>query len=327
MRLLALIGVLGVAGTSALAQNNPAASVHDNSGLNGSLSRADLEKLNGDNKDRADAELARDPVLARARAQAQSEVLLKALQISCTVSNARLVAAGTIRAKSGSGEVESQVYEVACTGGMGYLLESQGSDAPLGISCLHAEQVRASDVAKARAPGYFCTLPENRDVYVFVSGLIRSGKGADCTVKELQWFGQSATTHTEYSEVSCQEGGGFMVQTPQPGSQAQTTIMSCAEAARRGISCRLTVAGPIETPITLDTFKAALAQNGVSCRIDRIQMIGQEDRRKRYVVEYRCVDQTASRVAFIPLQGNATPYEEIDCARAVQSGVICSYTD
>jgi hypothetical protein len=76
----------------------------------------------------------------------------------------------------------------------------------------------------------------------------------------------------------------------------------------------------------MDTFKDALAQHGVSCRIDQIRMIGQEDNRKRYVVEYRCADQSAAMVAFIPLQGNANPYEALDCADAMARGVACTFT-
>ena len=79
--------------------------------------------------------------------------------------------------------------------------------------------------------------------------------------------------------------------------------------------------GPVAAPVTLDTFKDALAQHGVSCRIEQIRMIGQEDNRKRYVVEYRCADQPAAMVAFIPLQGNANPYEAIDCAAALTRGI------
>ena len=46
-------------------------------------------------------------------------------------------------------------------------------------------------------------------------------------------------------------------------------------------------------------------------------VVGQmsEEERKRYVVEYRCADQSASMVAFIPLEGNTSPYDAVDCAK------------
>lgn len=314
-------------GPASAQHSTPGGNQGDNGGMNGSLSHEELEKLGGDHKKDTEADSPKDAEVARARAQAQSEPLLKALQIPCTITNAQLVVSGTRQLKPGAREVEAKVYEVACNGGMGYLLQTQGIEAPLGSSCLNAEESRATDVAKGKAPGYFCALPENKDVYALVSKIILSNSGAQCSVGELQWFGRSASARTDYSEVECKEGGGYLVQVPQPGSSTPTTVMTCAEAAKRGIKCRLTDAGPVETPITLDTLKVALAQHGVSCKIDYIQLIGQEETRKRYVVEYRCADQTAGMVAFLPLQGNSNPYDAIDCAKAAQSGIVCSSTE
>jgi hypothetical protein len=313
---VALIGLLCIASAPAIAQHDtPGGYSQDNGPLNGSISHEDLEKLNGDHK---------DVPPGRAKAQAAAEALLKTLQISCTISDAALLVSGTVQAKPGAKGAEASVYEVACAEGTGFILETQGSDPPLGISCLHAEDARANDVAKGAKPGYFCTLPENKDVYAYVARLIQSGKGAGCTVTNLQWFGKSNATHSEYSEAVCKEGGGYLVETPQPGSPGASNIMSCVEAAARGIKCLLTDAGPVKAPITTDTLRAALAQNGVSCKIDQLRLVGQEEVRKRYVVEYRCAEQHASMVAFVPLEGNTSIYDAIDCATAAKSGVTCS---
>ncbi len=320
-----LIVLLCLPAVPAVAQTNmPGGNYQDHSQLSGSIPHDELERLNSNNKKNTGANASSDSVLSPAEAKAQSEVLIAKLQLPCTVSNARLVASGTRQLTPGAKEVESRVYEIACTAGMGYLLETQGQEPPIGISCLHAEELRARDAAKGDKPKLFCELPENRDVNALVASLIKSGSGAPCQVKELQWFGKSVSTQTEYSEVACQEGGGFLVQTPLPGSQGQTTVLSCADAAKRGIKCRLTDAGPVETPITMDTFREALAHNGVKCTIDELKLIGQEEKRQRYVVEYRCADQPASAVAFIPLKGNTVPYESVGCDEAAQSGVNCS---
>jgi len=315
---IARLGFLVAFSAAALAQHSqPGGYPQDNGRLNGSISHEELEKLNANQK---------DDTPAQAKLRADSAALLVALQINCTVSNVARVASGTLKAKTGTKDLPANVYEVACKEGLGYLLVSQGSDPPLGISCLHAEDAREADVAKGAKPSYFCTLPENKDMYAWITGLIQSGKGAACTVKELKWFGRSTMSHTEYSEVACKEGDGYLVQTPEPGSQNATTVMSCAEAAKRGIKCSLTDAGPVEVPITLDTLRAALAQNGVSCKIEQIQLMGREQVRLRHVVEYRCAEHTESMVALIPLQGSTFPYEVIDCPKAVQMGVVCSFS-
>lgn len=310
--------------TPAVAQNTPGTH-QDNSGLNGSLSHEDLEKLGGDHKqDSADS---KDQVMSRAKATAQSVALLQLLKISCDVNDAKLVASGTRKPKSGGKDVETRVYEVACGGGMGYLLETQGTEMPMAISCLSAEEARAADTAKGREPSFFCKLPENKDVYGMVASMIATGSGAQCEVRTLQLFGHSESTHSDYSEVACNDGKGFMLRVAQPGSEAQTVVMSCQEAAKQSIKCKLTDAGPVETPVTLQTFKDVLTRNGVTCHIGQIRLVGQEDHLKRYVVEYRCADQPAGMVAFLPLPGNANPYESLDCATArTESGVACEFT-
>jgi hypothetical protein len=318
-----LIGLLGV-GNAALFAQNPPGTHQDNAGMNGSLSRSDLEKLSGDHQQ--DTDVPRDPVLARAKAKSQSEPLINALQLSCDVSDARLVVAGTRKPTTGKREIETRVYEVACGGGMGYLLETQGAEKPVGISCLSAELARAADVAKGKSPGFFCILPENKDVYATVASLIAVDAGAPCAVNTLKLFGRSESTQSEYTEVVCKDGKGFLLRTPLPGSQAKTTVASCADAAKQGIKCRLTDGGPVEIPVTLETFKGALAQHGVSCNIAQLRMIGQESHLKRYVVEYRCADQPAGKVAFIPLQGNANPYESMDCTDAANRQMPCQFT-
>ncbi|MGC1523308.1 MAG: hypothetical protein WA803_17325 [Steroidobacteraceae bacterium] len=311
--------------TPASAQNTPGTH-QDNSGLNGSLSREDLDKLGGDHKQDTGAD-SKDSAASRAKATAQSIALLQSMKISCDVNDAKLVVSGTRKPKSGGREVETRVYEVACRAGMGYLLETQGTELPMAISCLSAEEARAADVAKGSEPSYFCKLPENTNVYGLVTSMIAAGSGAQCEVRTLQSFGHSESTHSDYSEVACTDGKGFMLRVAQPGSEAQNTAMSCQEAAKQGIKCKLTDAGPVEAPVTLQTFKDVLARNGVTCNVGKIRLIGQEDHLKRYVVEYRCADQPAGRVAFLPLPGNANPYESLDCATALSaSGVTCEFT-
>ena len=304
---------------------NPPGTHQDNGGLNGSLSRDDLQKLSGDHKQGSSADTPKDPAQARAKAMAQSAPVLQSVAIMCELSDARLVASGTSKAKSGGKEVETRIYEAACSGAPGYLLVTQGTERPIAMSCLNAEVARLADVAKGREPSFFCKLPENKDVNRMVASMIAADTGASCEVRTLQSFGHSESTHSDYTEVACVDGSGFMLRMAQPGSQSKNVAMSCGDAAKQGIKCRMTDSGPVETPVTLQTFKEALAQNGVACGIGQVRWIGQEDHLKRYVVEYVCADQSSDRIAFIPLAGNSTPYESLDCATALATrGVACT---
>jgi hypothetical protein len=286
----------------------------DNGGLNGSLSRSDLEKLGGGHG-------ASGTSLTPAKAKEQSAKLLAALQLSCEISAAQLVVSGSRRIDGK--ETPVRVFDVACAQGLGYLLETQGAATPVAISCLTAEEARAADVAKGKEPGFFCKLPENHDVYAAVASLIASGTGgAQCMVQRLQWLGRSDSAHSEYSEVACEGGKGYVLGTALPGSQAKVTVTSCGDAARQGVRCRLTDSGPAENEPTLDTLKEVLAPH-VSCKIDPIRLVGQEEHLKRYVVEYHCADQPAAGIAFVPLPGNTNPYESIDCAAGAIRGIAC----
>jgi hypothetical protein len=303
----------------AQAQNAPGTH-QDNSGLNGSLSREDLQKLSGDRKNEP-----KDSAESRAKAKVQSVALLQSLQITCEASDAKLIVAGTIRPKSTGKEVEARVYEVSCANAMGYLLETQGSETPVAISCLSAEETRAADAAKGRDPTFFCKLPENTDVYARVSSMILEGATAQCTVSKLQSYGHSESTHSDYSEVACADGTGFLLRITQPGYPAQTVVMSCKDAAKQNIKCKLTDPGPVEAAVTAATLKEGLAHNGVTCSVDQIRMIGQEEHLKRYVVEYLCSGQAAAMVAFLPLPGNENRFESQTCAAALsERGIACS---
>ena len=327
--LAAFVALSAITGAGGFAFGQAGPGTHqDNSGLNGSISHEELERMGGDQT--LASKSAKETAAAKATAIAQSAPLIKTLQISCDINDARLVVSGTRQAASGGKKIETRVYEAACSGAVGYLLEVQGTEAPVAISCVAAEEARAADVAQGKDPGFFCKLPENQDVYALVRSLIRANAGAECTIDVLQSLGRSETTQSSYSEIKCKDKQGFLLRLPLPGSTAKAAAMSCADAAKQGVGCRLTETAPgsgataADEPVTLASLKSALAQNGVSCNVSQLRLIGQEDHLKRYVVEYLCADQPTGAVAFIPLTGNSHPYESMDCDKALLNRIPCS---
>ena len=259
---------------------------------------------------------------AHEKSRVQAEALITTLALRCEIRDVALVVSGTSKPAGSAKDDETRVYEVACADGLGYLLESRGTEAPVGLSCFAAEAARLADAAKGKAPGFYCKLPETRDVKAIAATLM-AGAGTACAVRELKWFGRSAGSKTEYTEVVCDDGKGFLLRTPLPGATLAASVMGCHDAARQGIKCKMTDPGPLEPEVTLDTFKGALTSNGVACRIDQVREIGQEDVHKRYVVEYLCVGEHNGMVAYVPLAGNENPYEQVSCSVAVTRGVLC----
>ena len=308
-----LVGLMisAVASAPAAAQKSPVGS-QDNGGMNGSLSRSDLEKIGGDHSGSSPA-----------KAREQAAKLIAALQLPCDISAAQLVVSGTRKLEGKDTPVN--VYETACSQSLGYLLETQGSAPPVGISCLTAEEQRSADAAKGKSPGFFCKLPENRDLYAIVAALVASGPGAQCKVQQLQWLGRNESAHSEYSEVACADGKGYVLGVALPGSQAKPVVTRCGEEAGLGVHCRLTqTAAPAagDADVTLDTLKEALAQH-LSCKVGPVRLIGQEDHLKRYVVEYRCTEPASGGIAFLPLAGNTNPYQTLDCSAGALRGIAC----
>jgi hypothetical protein len=142
-------------------------------------------------------------------------------------------------------------------------------------------------------------------------------------VSNFRWFGFSASSQTEYSEVACADGKGYLLKMPRIG--ATVSVLSCQEAAQQGLKCRLTEGGRVAAAATMQTFREALKQNGVRCEPTQMRTIGRESVDKRYVVEVQCPEQPNGLVAFIPLEGNTHPFETIDCPAAVERQIQCQY--
>jgi hypothetical protein len=253
--------------------------------------------------------------------KANAEALTASMPLSCQVNDAILAAQGpdTIDGKS----VDTKTFEAACANGMGYFLISVEPGKPYGFSCLAAEATRLADVAAGRRQGAVCQLPANANLKAML-GSVMSHAGVTCTVKDHRWTGQNLATNTEFNEIVCEGGTGYMLVTALPGSTAAVRAVSCHDSAMQGLPCKLSDNGM--QLVTLQTFKDALAQHQIACDAgDKdIHVFGKENIKKRYVVQFRCTQNGTSLVAFIPLQGATAPFEAIDCQAAEKRGFKCN---
>ncbi|MGH8264326.1 MAG: hypothetical protein ACRET4_12660 [Steroidobacteraceae bacterium] len=316
-----------VLGIAAHAQGAPPPGVStgqptEGSGFNGALTHTDLQKL-GDYIDRAHMLTGGDPVKVKAAAHEATAKLAGELSLSCDVTDAEQVGRGKVKVDGKT--VDVNAYEVACGNGTGYFIVSQGSEMPAAMSCFAADAAHAADVAAGAKSDMYCQLPGNRDVKAMAASLMQSA-GTNCAVRDLRWFGQSSQTRTEYQEVVCGDGKGFLLRTALAGTSTPTQVMSCTDAAKQGLKCKLTDGGPVSTPVTMDLFKESLVQHGVKCTATQSRLMGQENVRKRYAVEFACPEMPNGLVALIPLAGNSNPFETIDCAQAVERHLLCQFT-
>jgi hypothetical protein len=248
------------------------------------------------------------------------------IQLPCVVSDGVAVAASQATGAGGK-IVDTTTYEVSCSNGMGYLLVSRTPDKPVGLSCFAAEAVHADQEAQGRKDALTCSLPANADLKAMAAS-VASHTGKQCTARGFAWIGQSSAKQMDYSEVACEGGKGFVLATAMPGATSEPVVISCADAAARGIKCTLSDGGTAQSGqtaprLTLQTFKDALAQHNVACEASTARVIGQENIQKRYVVEFSCARQPTGLVAFIPLEGNTSSFETLNCADAAKRGITC----
>lgn len=250
-----------------------------------------------------------------AQDKADAEGLVTASKLSCTVKDAMLVAFDDT--------AHTKTYEVACDNGVGYfLVKAEPPARPSGFTCFAADATRQADITAHRDPSVSCGLPPNADIKKAAQAILtRAGK--TCTVERTQWMGQSTASNTDYLEVACLGGTGFVVATPLPGSVSPLRAVSCDDAVRSGLHCKMTqTVDPV-----LQKYKDALVQHHVDCNVQKVHVIGHETVKQRNVVEFLCpMDRPNGLVAFISPDGVAAPFEAVDCPTAAKRGVICTLT-
>ncbi len=248
--------------------------------------------------------------------------MVKEMPLSCDVSDAILMATGpaTVDGK----KVDTKTYEAACGNGLGYFLVQPAEGKPYGFSCFAADATAQADIAEGRKPGAICKLPANADMKAMgVAVLTKAGKA--CTaVTKYRWVGQNAAKHMEFDEFACDGSNGYVLISALPGASFAPVVKTCPESAKTGLPCKFSDNG---TVVTVQTFRDALAAHNVACNAsdDGIKALGQENAKKRYVVEFLCPAQRPhGLVAYIPLTGSTAPFEVTDCPTAFKrSGATC----
>jgi hypothetical protein len=251
----------------------------------------------------------------------ESQKVIEALALPCELVDAEHAGGGRIQVNGHT--VEVAIYEAACRSGTGYFLVSQPPEKSLAISCFAAEAAHAADTAKGVKPDEFaCTLPGHSDVKTMAAAVLKEA-GTACDVNNYRWVGVGTVNATEYSEVACADGQGYVVEVPGTGLTARVAIVGCQDAVKEGIKCALTA---VTMPVTLQTFRDAIKDHAVDCEPAQLRYIGRETQGRRYVVELQCPQQPHGLVAFIPLEGNSKPFETLDCAAAATRAVTCKLT-
>ncbi|HEX4199469.1 MAG TPA: hypothetical protein VHZ26_18685 [Caulobacteraceae bacterium] len=204
---------------------------------------------------------------------------------------------------------DSSIYEVSCQGGAGLILTvpTAGGKPPEADNCLAYNQ-----------PGSIkCELTtSDQEIAPINAVAASSGKCAAVTNKR---YVLSTTDGSDYFEVACGDGKGYMLHVDHTGKLAEA--IGCAQAFEIGGGCTLTDARQAQTQqnaVYADLSKKA----GFDCAVSKYALFPSTDPTKD-VVEMACSNRPDGGVGIFPAHGQARVY---DCLRSQDEGYKCSYT-
>ena len=258
---------------------------------------------------------------SRTQAQADVQKVIASTGLICRIQNAELVGIGEVM-ENGK-KSPTHIYEVACADNVGYILQPQGSQQPRVVSCFEAAVLQSSGKVKGNS-AFPCQLPENADAKATAASLL-SKRDRKCDVGAIRWMGVTSSGESEFTEVSCTDGSGYVLKVPRMGINPTISALTCAEGSKQGLRCRLSDGGPVAQPVTMQSYLDSLKEHGVSCEPVQLRVIGREVTNKRYVVEAQCIEQPKGIVAYLPLEGNTNKFEMIDCDTALQRNIRCKF--
>jgi hypothetical protein len=139
------------------------------------------------------------PAAARKQGMAEAPAIVQAGGLGCQVTDARFVG----KAKDVS------FYEVDCSQGLGFVVQSGKEGPPVFFSCIEAN----TPPSPGKDPAAPCMLPGNADPKADLAPYLAAAK-VQCTPTQARGIGQSKTN--AYLEVACQEGPGYVLVTSAP---------------------------------------------------------------------------------------------------------------
>jgi hypothetical protein len=204
---------------------------------------------------------------------------------------------------------DKQVYEVACQNGQGLvLLVPIAGGAPEIDNCL---------AYSGGAGAIKCTLTTpDQEIAPLDTIAASSGK---CAAVESKRYVLTTTDGSDYFEVACADGKGYMLQVDHTGKLADT--IACAEAFEIGGGCTLTDARQALTQQNA-LYSNLAKEAGFNCAVSKYALFPTTDPSKD-VVEMACSDRPDGGVGIFPAHG---PKQVFDCLRSQDEGYKCSYT-
>lgn len=313
---LTALFVAGVAADSAAAQ-----ATSRSAGAAGQAARnqdddAEERRERGQTRSTSDRQRTRpaDPAqvqeVQRTRGAAEAPAVAQAAGLTCQISDSVWLGS------AGEGETANNLYEVACAGGLGYVLVNRPGQPPLAVDCLTAKTTADREAAAGTANPTRCILPANANPATGLQPVIAQ-LGRTCTVNNGRAIG-GLTGGTRF-EVGCAEGPGLVIDAPTPGSTMAAMAISCLEAATANVTCQYTTAEQ-----TTAQLRPLLTGPAASCAISQARYVGRPAQRPTNTFyEVACGEAGGFIIESTPQFTAAATYS---CDSAEARALRCQYT-
>ena len=250
---------------------------------------------------------------ARAKGMAAAPGLVSAGGLDCNLADARFIGEGAPDPKT---KLKTALYELACTGNEGVLVQQIGLNPPTTFTCEQASEPRPD--GKPNTTG--CILPGNSDPR---AGLIPyiAKSGSVCTPDKVRALGQSPTE--ALFELVCKEdNGGVILQISSPPRLDKPVVVSpCLALPESGnVSCTLTPRA--KQLAVVDKLMTASAKP-CTVKADGRRYIG-ATKSGESLYEVACQD---GKGFILDQAANGSLARAVDCAQADAIAGGCTLTD
>lgn len=221
--------------------------------------------------------------------------------LPCQVTESRLL---------GQTTENDDLFEVACAGGVGYILTS--ATPPLTFDCvlLAAQADRLRSQGGEVTANSTCTLPGNQNVALAVAGFAREA-GVTCQVDAGKALGATPEGNLVY-EVGCAGADGYHIEKTAQG----WSKTDCLQVMGMNLTCEFTT--PAEQ---VAGFQPLLVDTAIDdCQAQQIGLLAQNDTGR--FIEVKC----ASGEGYVAQVKDNAVKQVYPCALAVRIGGGCKLT-
>ncbi|HXQ15372.1 MAG TPA: hypothetical protein VN814_12185 [Caulobacteraceae bacterium] len=224
---------------------------------------------------------------------------------SCVMTDARAIGQTQDR--------KTTVFEVACQGGPGYII-----DASFPVSAAQPATFGPCFAISADS-AMKCTLTDEATSAAYVNALVAK-MGKPCTMTGRRFVG-STNDGSSFFEVSCDDKKGYMIE--QAANGDVKPAIDCAVADNIGGGCTLTNSRAAQTE-QAGLYSRLAHAAGYSCDVSQyapfnVNVPGHE------VVELACSNRPDGAVAIFPASSSESA-QIYDCAHSEIAGYRCSFT-